>query len=168
MREILVFTLLSFCSTIYAQNEWKSKKGFSFYLGYSTAKAAQGGIGYVRNGNNYSLGYSSQRGGQNGKEVSKRLENYGNTITGSGTYFEGVDGTYERFLSRNLAIGAIATVGTEKHFANYRDERFTDDGYHYINSKKTSLGLGGQAAYYLKDLIGISIGYHSVYKARKS
>jgi hypothetical protein len=149
----------------YAQSERSQEKGLSFYLGYTTNKTTNAGVGYVRNKSSFSLGISTENNGQRGKAVSERLSNYGNTTAGTSSYFTGIDGTYERFITNHLALGVIGTIGNNRYFINYLDGRFNDDGYHYVIDKKLNGGFGGYLAYYFGGTIGISAGYHSLKEA---
>lgn len=111
----------------------------------------------------FKLGAALEMGtGARGEAVSDPKPNYGQTEDGKGTYFYTVDFGYGRIIKEKFLLEGELSIGLERHYTNYIDNRFNDGGYHLINKDETILGGGLLAGYVLGEYATGHLGFNSI------
>ncbi len=152
-----VLTLFCFCSFQFSM----AQKGFGLGFGFSTKGSINGDIKYYLKKNAFSIGGTYEINGALGKGVTERLSNYGTTEVGSGEYFYTVDFGYTRLIKR-IEFTGEASVGSVIEYTNYEDNRFTEGGYHLVNSTRSIVGVGIFVTYFANKQIGFSGGFNTI------
>jgi hypothetical protein len=111
--------------------------------------------------NRFHIGYAFAGDGQHNTVVDVREPNYGLTRTGDGAYKWLVDAGYSRKIIENLLVGGEVSFGSEVQFVNYSDNRFSDGGYSLRGQKKTILGIGANASYFVSNNFEVFSGFNT-------
>lgn len=133
-----------------------------FRIGYAHPYSLTGDINFHANKNVYHLGGTYQFSGQLGQSKDDQLPNYGRTSLGGDSYLVLFDLGYSRWLTKRLAIGAEASIGSQRYFTNYSDKRFKAGGYHLITGSQFMAGLGGKATYRVWQGFSLFAGYNMI------
>lgn len=158
MKNAILFSVL-FCLTIYSAQA-QNTGGMSFALGLK--KTASLDFFLKRAKNRFHFGMSYEFNDAKGKAVETVLSNYGQTQTGHGTYFWTIDIGYCYIIKNRISIGPEISVGGEKSYTNYKDDRFNGDGYHISLNTGTAGGLGLNVGYSINKYIEVFSGYHTL------
>lgn len=135
----------------------------SLSLGYGSKNALQAAFTTTLNSSVYHLGISSQISDATGKEVENRKANYGQTKTGTGSQYTTVDFGIGHAIKPGMRVIFTATLGKKDNYTNYSDRRFSEDGYHMIDSTKNIFGAGIILQYDLSKSFGLGIGVNSIH-----
>jgi hypothetical protein len=118
--------------------------------------------GYITKGmESYHLGLSYKFSNRTGKAVSEQLPNYGRTVDGTGDYFWTMDFIYGYWF-KDLAVFGEIGAGEIVDFTNYEDNRFNGGGYHMIDRREITAGIGASAGIKLSNTVLFYAGYHTL------
>ena len=166
---ITLYILFAFCFSFNeakAQNDEQrqdlevSKLGMSINWAWSDAIGFDFIFGAI---DRFHIGGTFQFSDAKGKEVDAILPNYGRTFLGEGEYYWTFDFGYSRII-RNLTLKGELNIGGTKRYRNYRDSRFTGDGYHTVSQgKQMKFGIGGQAGYLVSSHFEVFAGWNTLH-----
>ncbi len=114
----------------------------------------------------FRLGGSFKPSNVNGELVEEQLPNYGRSVDSRGSYYLVYDVSIGKALKNRWGLDGELSLGKRSSYTNYIDKRFTDGGYHMIDSEKFILAIGGNATYMINKSVGISLGVNTFYGAR--
>jgi hypothetical protein len=136
---------------------------FGLGIGFSTKPMFIFYGQYQKKKNIFQIGFIKELGkGAIGQAKFDRLTNYGTTSLGSNNYIQGVDFGYNRFVTKNIAIGGDLTIASKRYFTNYSDNRFKGGGYHLIYSKVPVQGIGINVKYKYKKNYTFLAGFNTM------
>lgn len=99
-----------------------------------------------------------------GKEVENQLANYGQTTDGSGESFFSIDLGYGRVIKQKWIVDGELSIGSNSHYTNFIDRRFSDDGYHIITARESVVGVGVNGSYMINENFVIFTGFNTLKK----
>ncbi|MGB0884434.1 MAG: hypothetical protein ACPG4W_07340 [Flavobacteriales bacterium] len=158
MKSLLTLFLIIFSMT----NTNAQKFGTSIAL--STNKVFGLDFFYGKENNRFHFGYSHQFNGQKNTVVRERKANYGLTKIEDGDFFWLIDLGYSRVINQKLTINPEISFGSKNEFTNYKDDRFSDNGYSLISKSKAKTGIGLNLGYLVHKHLEPFIGYHTLKK----
>ncbi len=159
MKKTLTLGLLFFCTCFFSFGQ---QLGFS--LGWGTSQSVYADLFLGNETHRFHLGASYQIPGTKGPLIKEQLPNYGRTIDGTGRYYLAGEIGYGHVFRGRLTIGGELSIGSEAHFINYIDHRFTEGGYHMIDRKEWTAGIGGSVGYIVLESLEIYGGYNTLRK----
>lgn len=151
----LTFLILTGILSAQAQN--------SLSLGYGSKNAIQAAFTTTTNNTVYHIGISSQISDATGKEVENRKTNYGLTKTGTGSQYTTVDFGMGYTVDSDMRVILTAAIGKKDNYTNYSDKRFSEGGYHMVDSTKNIFGAGIILQYDLSKSFGLGVGINSIH-----
>lgn len=116
------------------------------------------------NKDEFYLGFDYQSNGQKHTVVNERKKTYGLTPISNGNYFWLINFGYCRFILKPLSIQSEISIGPKYYFTNFKDNRFTDDGYSLINRTESIVGAGLGLGYQINRHLEPYIGIHTIKK----
>ena len=138
-------------------------QGFGIGVSYGQANSVSADLYYFNTVHQFHLGYCMQTSDARGNPVDDPAS-HGGTIESTGSYFYSVDMGYAYYLTENIPVEAIISVGRKCYYTNYLDSGFSAGGYHSIDSKKNAIGLGLDVGYNFRSLFELYAGYHTLRK----
>ena len=148
--------LFVFLSTFTARSQ-----GFGVSFGGASSKSFLFDVFYKKNLTRYYFGISLQRNGQLGQSKSTQLSNYGRSVTGQGEHFQTFDFKYGRVFKEKFVLIGEISLGSDKAYTNYSDNRFSAGGYHLIRGSFFTAGIGIGGNYIVEDNVEIGVGYNT-------
>lgn len=159
MRKLLIFMF-----TLFAISLCYSQGGGGISINFSTEQAIGVDVFVYRGNNRFHLGYDHQFNGQKKEIIKNPKESYGLTEIEDGTYFWVIDLGYSRVIKNKITVHPELSIGGEKEFINFQDDRFVDDGYSLITNKKLAVGIGLNIGCLMRKGVEPFIGFHTLKK----
>ncbi|MBT1689448.1 hypothetical protein [Dawidia soli] len=157
---ILLFTLL-----FWAISNEASGQRIGVGISYATSNAVGFELLYLKDYRHlFKLGGAFQMSDMRGKEVENQLANYGQTTDGSGESFFSIDLGYGRVIKQKWIVDGELSIGSNSHYTNFIDRRFSDDGYHIITARESVVGVGVNGSYMINENFVIFTGFNTLKK----
>ncbi|MFY0698342.1 MAG: hypothetical protein JXR11_10855 [Balneola sp.] len=133
-----------------------------FSAGYGSSTTMYLDIFYfLKNENTFHVGGSIQFADQLGKRVNEQKPNHGRTVLGNGEYFWSLDLSYNLHLKYNFTVAGELSIGAQNSYTNFEDNRFSEGGYHLIDSEITA-GVGSNIGYNFSDSVNGFVGFNTL------
>jgi hypothetical protein len=134
---------------------------FGVGISYGIVNSASADLYYRSSFHQFHLGGSMQFADTRGKPQSDP-SGRGSTLESTGTWFWSVDAGWGYFLSEKIPVNLIVSAGRKLSYSNFLDSSFSDGGYHTIDDRKFTVGIGADIGYNLGGLFQVFAGYHSL------
>jgi hypothetical protein len=122
-------------------------QGFGFGLGYSSSKTLIFDAAFYTENYSFHFSSSTELGFPKGFERDKKLTGFGNEAISSQYNYWSIDLGLGRRLISNFRLIADLSIGEDRKFLSYYDERVEDNYYYVKDDSKFVIGVGSYLSY---------------------
>ena len=134
---------------------------FGVGISYGIVNSVSADLYYQHSSYQVHLGGSMQFADTRGNPQSEP-SGVGSTFENNGSYYWSIDAGWAYILRENFPVNAVLSIGKRIHYTNYLDSGYTSGGYHTIDSKNLTLGLGVDVGYNINGLFEVFAGFHTL------